>query len=275
MPTMTVADVFETCIARIDDAVLRQNLREIAGIITDAETTYRQLAMAGRTHEHSVETDVGTVSRRDLEKVYTNRMSRGKAPGRHYYDQLRLAAPHSICPMCGERPVQTLDHYLAKTKYPRFVVTPINLVPCCSDCNKAKTNETYDTGDSLPIHPYFDHVDGVTWLTATVVEVSPPAAVFTCAPPTDMDPQMRLRIVRHFDRLHLAQLYASKAAEELSQIITFLDRLRERADAEAVRLYLEDQVRSRRKLFRNTWQAALYEATAQSVWFCEGRYRLT
>jgi len=90
-----------------------------------------------------------------------------------------------------------------------------------------------------------------------------------------MDSLLRLRIVRHFDRLHLAQLYASKAAEELSQIVAFLDRLRERADDEAVRLYLEDQVRSRRALFKNTWQAALYEATAQSVWFCKGRYRLT
>ena len=43
------------------------------------------------------------------------------------------------CPICGIGQASTLDHYLAKTIYPTYAVTPYNLVPVCKDCNFAKS----------------------------------------------------------------------------------------------------------------------------------------
>lgn len=44
------------------------------------------------------------------------------------------------CPICGIGQASTLDHYLAKTIYPTYAVTPYNLVPVCKDCNFAKSD---------------------------------------------------------------------------------------------------------------------------------------
>lgn len=272
-PDITAATVFAACVGMVRDADLQQRLRAITDEITAAETGYRERAGGGRTHEHPEEEAVGAVTRQEMEKLYTDRMAKGKSAGRPYYDRIRLAARHGICPFCGERPVKTLDHYLAKSRYPRFVVTPINLVPSCSDCNKDKLDDTYPTSDALPIHPYFDDVDGFVWLKARVAEAQPPAVLFAADPPPEIDAVLRQRICNHFGKLGLAGLYSTKAAEELSQVTVYLDRLRQSAGAAAVRSHLREQALSRRALVRNTWQAALHDALADSDWFCEGGYR--
>lgn len=62
------------------------------------------------------------------------------------------------CPICGNkfydrRRVQ-LDHYLPKSLYPEFIITPVNLLPICSSCNFAKG----DKNDYI-YNPYFDEID--------------------------------------------------------------------------------------------------------------------
>ncbi len=45
--------------------------------------------------------------------------------GRIFYNKIMKIPPFSRCPFCGVRRVSTLDHYLAKTEYPTFAITPI------------------------------------------------------------------------------------------------------------------------------------------------------
>lgn len=54
---------------------------------------------------------------------------------RKYYDKLILLAHNEKCPYCGQQVVKTLDHYLPKTLYPTYAITPYNLVPSCEACN--------------------------------------------------------------------------------------------------------------------------------------------
>ena len=58
--------------------------------------------------------------------------------GRKYYDKIKAIPKYSKCPFCGVGIVSTLDHYLPKTKYPTYALTPVNLIACCADCNKNK-----------------------------------------------------------------------------------------------------------------------------------------
>ena len=62
-------------------------------------------------------------------------MVRKNGPGRATYDLLKLSAKGGFCPLCGQRNVSTLDHYLPKESYPDLSILPINLVRACSDCN--------------------------------------------------------------------------------------------------------------------------------------------
>src|SRR5262245_19880217 len=74
----------------------------------------------------------------EMVAVYDNRLVKKTAPGRRIYDKIFTSAPNDKCPLCGHRNVKTLDHYLPKALFPALTVTPINLIPACSDCNKAK-----------------------------------------------------------------------------------------------------------------------------------------
>ena len=73
-------------------------------------------------------------------RVYDGRMAAQGSPGRTIYDAIKLASPNGLCPLCGQRVVATLDHYLPKSRYAALAVNPANLIPACSDCNKAKSD---------------------------------------------------------------------------------------------------------------------------------------
>lgn len=57
----------------------------------------------------------------------------------------------SNCPVCGREYFKiNIDHVLPQSKYVQYSITPINLVPMCSDCNKIKGDVNYG------FHPFFE-----------------------------------------------------------------------------------------------------------------------
>ena len=128
------------------------------------------------------------------------------------------SAPQDRCPLCVQRMVTTLDHHLLKAYYPVFSVNPLNLVPACADCNKAKLSNYHENPEEVPLHPYYDNIDGDRWLVAAVVQTAPAAMRFYVQPPGVWDPVLAEWLRRHFDELCLATLYGSEAAEELVNI---------------------------------------------------------
>lgn len=82
-----------------------------------------------------------------------------------YYNM--LVSQYFACPVCGTRFVETVDHYLPKSIYYTFSVTPINLVPMCFRCNKAKNEvDPFMTSNHI-FHPYFDEIDDFKFLKMT------------------------------------------------------------------------------------------------------------
>lgn len=50
-----------------------------------------------------------------------------------------------MCPICQVTPVNSMDHYIPKDKYPLYIVHPRNLIPCCITCNRHKSENIFDT----------------------------------------------------------------------------------------------------------------------------------
>lgn len=74
------------------------------------------------------------------EKVYCNY--------NNYYDK---------CPFCMMSEPRTLDHYLCKSSFPEYTLFPLNLVPCCSECNNKKRTMFLDpNGKRQFMHVYYD-----------------------------------------------------------------------------------------------------------------------
>lgn len=276
-PDFNVQEVLESCAAGIRDRGLARRLIEVLPTLEVAERDYVALGSRAKLFEIATSKDVaGSVSSAEMSTLYKGTLSRQGSRARRFYDRLKTAAPNDICPLCGQRVVKTLDHYLPKATYPTFALTPLNLVPACSDCNKSKLDrQPVDAGDQT-LHPYFDNVDGVSWLVAEIRESSPPAAVFSVRLPANIhvDATTVARLKVHFETLGLGQLYAAQAGSEMVSIRFALAEAAAARGVEGVQALLEYQARTRTLAARNSWVAALYTALAESVWFCSEGYKL-
>lgn len=273
-PQFTVEEVMNACRGNVSNQAFHDRLGSIVGDLSGAEADYEQRGPVAQLYQIAGTVGVaGQVSTEEMIWVYNTKLSRKGQPGRPYYDAIKGSAPRGICPLCAQRVVSTLDHYLAKTTHPFFAVTPINLVPACSDCNKAKLAHNPAIPQDQTFHPYFEHGDDGLWLYARVIEGVPPAVSFYTQPPANWGDVKRLRIQKHFTTFGLGALYGSNAAQELSQISYVLKRIGDTVGSEGVRQHLSEQAASRREPALNSWQTALYTALASCVWFYTEGYR--
>jgi hypothetical protein len=132
-PTNDAKAVFLTCVSRVRDEQLKAEFESIADTVENDANEYDEMAQAVSWFliEESEDVD-GVVSQKNMEKVYTRRMAAKGTPGRTIYENLKASSPHDLCPLCGHRTVEQLDHYLPKAKFPSLVVLPINLVRYCT-----------------------------------------------------------------------------------------------------------------------------------------------
>jgi hypothetical protein len=167
------------------------------------------------------------------------------------------------CPLCAQRDVGTLDHYLPRTSFPEFAILPMNLVPCCFDCNHAKRAHASAALSEQMFHPYFDDWNTLDLIRATIEVAETVQAEFSVN--VDVLPQVIAdRAAVHFETLGLAALYSNHASVELVQrranfFLTF-----ENGGPEALRGELLRESQSRRTPFPNAWQPVLYRALANS-----------
>lgn len=268
-PVFGTREVLDSCAGSIRDAGLSARLRQVAPTMEAAEEKYRCLAPESRLFEIAATTSVdGIVTAADMSTLYKGTFSRSGSRNRHFYDRLKLAAPNGICPLCGQRAVKTLDHYLPKAQHPSFAVTPLNLVPACSDCNKLKLDRVAESMADQTLHPYYDDVSDAAWLAAEVMEANIPAVTFSACPSVQWDAMKRQRLLAHFRTFGLGELYAVQASVEMVNIRYALSEVAQSGGADGVKVFLLLQARSRTKADANSWNAALYRALSQSAWFC-------
>ncbi len=272
-PVDQVRPTLQLCVSRIEDVDLKTRAESIGDELEVGESIYRDHASKCSLFKIPGAKHVGKLTAEEMVSLYDQRLSKKDHPARKVYDALRAAAKFNTCPLCGHRQVATLDHYLPKTSHPHFAITPLNLVPSCSDCNKAKLAKTAAEEGTQSFHPYFDDFQDRVWLFARVIEDAPPAVIFFVGSPDGWSKTKVQRVNRHFSLLGLGELYGSNAAQELAQISVCLDELADHARADGVRTHLEVQSRSRADSNPNSWQAAMYAALTSSSWFWSGGHR--
>ena len=176
-PSIALVDLYYKCTATIRCDDTRDRLDGIKPHLDGAEVLYVQRAIASELYLFEEGRAVGDVSADELGKLYTQTFARDGGPTRDLYELLRKA-PGNICPLCNQRVVGTLDHYLPKARHPAFAVTPVNLVPACKDCNIDSQQKRPSTAQEQTLHPYFDDVRDEVWLVAEVVPGSPPTVSY-------------------------------------------------------------------------------------------------
>ena len=205
----------------------------------------------------------------DMIKLYNEKFSRLDQLGRKYYDKIILSAPYKRCPYCGHREVSTLDHYLAKTKFPVFSITPYNLIPCCSECNRQKTSTVIKQKEKQIIHPYYDDFSKETWIFARLIEGDPIVFEFYVQCPKEWDEIKKERAKNHFEEFKLNELYSPYAAEESIECLGRIKRLFKKGGQELAMDELQEDIRTIKEHAMNSWKVAMYQAIRDSSWFWE------
>lgn len=278
VPPATVDVAAETCASGISIAERARILREAIPVMQVAELDYRNRGGVGEFHliagSHSVTDELDQPL---MDTIYKNHFVPKTSPTRPIYDQiLHAQSSNGRCPSCGQRDVTAVDHYLPKSKYPKLALTPINLVPICDVCNKKKLAKSPATAEEQFIHPYFDDLGQERWLHADIQPTSPPTVTYYIKPPTSWRAIQALteRVEKQFALLELGDLYAAQVASELPEIAGALIEIGDAAGDEDVRAHLQLLFRSFRASDPNSWKTALYEAMANSDWFCSEGYRM-
>lgn len=273
-PTIGALETFDACIEPVRKGDLKDRLNAIRLEIDAGQATFEQAATTSSLFRIEASNHVGSVTAKEMEKLYDRHMARNGSRGRATYDKIMIGAAHDICPFCGHRTVSTLDHTLPKAEHPLFAVTPINLVPCCKDCNHAKGTHVANIGYEQFFNPYYDDVTNVRWLFAEIVQEAPPGARFFVAPADVLDDDhIRRRVNHHFRELKLARLYASQAGRQLQNMRGALREIFEGNGANAVKSDLLRRARGCAAVSLNSWEGALYEAAAENEWYCEGGFQ--
>jgi len=276
-PAISARDTFDICIEGFRDAEKKARLQGIRVQIEQAEAQFDALAAANQLHQvaglNAVAGAAGAVAGKELEQLYDSHMARQKSRGRDTYDKIMMTAVHGQCPFCGHLPVSTLDHSLPKARHPALAVTPINLIPCCKDCNHNKGTAGPVSAETEFLHAYYDDLTGDRWLYAGIVQGSPPGATFHIDAPVAWNATTSARAQRHFSRLKLAKLYASQAGRALQNIRKGLTAIYDAAGQAAVSEDLLGRSESCADASLNSWESALYEAASQSDWYCNGGFR--
>jgi 5-methylcytosine-specific restriction endonuclease McrA len=274
--------VYQTCINSIADESLRSRLNHVSANIADAANEYKQKAQAEQLYtippNNSRNDDIvlGAVTKKELKDVYNLQMVRRSKPARKIYDLLLSQAPFGLCPFCGFGHATTLDHYLPKTKYPQLSVLPLNLVPCCKDCNTGKRTTIAVTAQEQSLHPYFDHQKFINeqWLFAEVKQTAPATVYFFVEAPDSWDEISRARVHSHFNDFNLASRYSIEASNQLACLRHSLADYLDVGDLERVRQHLMAEARAYARQHKNSWDTAMFQALAASDWYCNGGFDL-
>lgn len=125
------------------------------------------------------------------------------------------------CQYCGINSINTLDHILPKDLFPEFVVHPKNLFPACSDCNSKKSKKWLNNGLPEFLNLYTDILPNKQFLFVDIVLSDNTFKVkFNLQNKNSIDPNLFLRISKHFENLNLLERYQRQASGIISNFET-------------------------------------------------------
>lgn len=269
-PRLKIENVLEDCVASYHQGTrdgIKDRLHTSMSAICDESQVYdeeaeRQNWSVFRPHDMVN----GILSKDDMCDVYDSKFVKAEKIKNKYYDHLMSLAKSGKCPICGIGQVSTLDHYLAKTIYPTYAVTPCNLVPVCKDCNFAKHDSALDP-TCAPLHAYYDEVDSDVWLKASLIKSAGGivAEFSVCDSLQEHAPDLFRRLKKHMELYELNKAYAIQATTEIAENILFWSEKFKEWGKESFQEYLTDVLTSKEAYQRNTWNTALLRALIENL----------
>ncbi|MED3727086.1 hypothetical protein [Priestia filamentosa] len=262
---------------------IRTRLLSIKSVLEQAQDDYEKLGREQALHKiedkqnieipDDVELDENItrkVTIKDMEKAYSTFLVDKPGSlkiGRKVYESIMSNTYYNLCPYCSHRDVKTVDHYLPKVGFALYTIIPLNLLPCCSDCNKSKLDNYVLQKDKMLIHPYFDDISNQEWLECRIVNNTWPITFHYNVGNSISDLTFKSRIEYQFELLDLSKLYADNAAREFNyRVKSLIKEYKSNPSNEALD-FINSNIDTYKSENPNSWQTKMFEALKTSEWF--------
>lgn len=273
-PSFTQKEIIDSCVSNMTDTDLVILILSKLPKFDEAYDLYNSYSLENDLHLIAEDYSIEGIEQKVLNNLYTDKLSKDGQPARKYYNKIMDLSLDSMCTACGYRPADTLDHVLAKTKFPAFSINPLNLIPMCIACNKKKSSKKSEGKDFNAIHPYYDDIEEFIWLKAKLEEKVPFEMNFVVNELANEDTELMKRISNHFEKFALNKLYKIYAATEISAIIYDLHEIFVVGNSAALKDELNRSKRKYQRIYKNTWQFAFYEELSNNEWFLNEMLKL-
>lgn len=157
-----IFQIYDTAVNRKQDAALRLRLTGIAPQIRVCYNNYRHHFTAN-TLPSVVADEVGSANKADLMSLYLYKSFVIRSVKRGIREA-QLNVISDTCQNCTINSVNSMDHVLPISAFPEFGVHPLNLFPCCSECNSKKNDHIVGGGPGRFLNLYLDQLPNEQYL---------------------------------------------------------------------------------------------------------------
>lgn len=266
-PDVSLLSILDVCASSLRDAKLAARCLATAPQMLGHQSELEDRLMHCSLPKLSTEYGTEQISAEDAKKLYRDKLVCKSSPGRCFYDEIIMGDSElTCCPYCGYSDVSSLDHFAPKSKYPYLAIAPINLIPCCSTCNKKKESLYPKSESETLFNPYFESID-FEWLRVDLFKNHNLVAEYHVAATKLVDRIKKRRLEQHFRVFDLKNRYRSCAINEIANGKIRWYRLLEEKGAAELRNELKGYYESRKSADAGSWGTALYRALYQSEEF--------
>ena len=259
-PTFDIIEIVNNCAESIRDSDKKERIQNASSTISNESKKYDSLASAQKIFQIEKHTIVNNnISSDEMISLYNDKFVKTTNIRKKYYDKIMLLSK-GICPICDLGQVSNLDHYLPKSKYPIYAVTPYNLVPICRDCNSIKGDKSITKIEETVFHPYYDNIDDVIWLEAKL-EISNGGLLATyCVSDKLSDIVFYRRCKNHLETYNLEKRYCIEAAREIADNFELWKNCFLNYGLNEFQFRVNEKIKSLETICKNSWKIALYRA---------------
>lgn len=266
-PQYSLEDIIKDCYTSYIDESKKKKFNKCVGFIVGKSNTYDDLAIKNKLCNivpHNIVN--GILTKQDMCNLYSYKFVAHQDVRPKYYDKIMVLSSGK-CPICGVGQVSNLDHYLPKSLYPTYAVTPFNLIPICFDCNKNKKNTKIQDFRNTPFHPYYESIDDIYWLEAKleIREGSIVTQYYINDNIKTANVDLYYRLDNHFKLYKLNKKFSLWAGSEITdKREMWIDDYHHHGE-ERVLQSLKRELSYLEKKQQNTWKTALYRALINDI----------
>lgn len=244
------------------DVALKTSLRTIHPKMETLYRVYNDAFSHRQLHTLISDNSLTDVQRTHLASLYNYHA----APFKHLMNELttnEYDQQDKTCPFCTINSASTFDHILPKSVFDEYAVHPLNLIPCCAECNGHKSDEWAKTDALKFLNLYQDELPNEQYLYVDLTVVNGMIkARFFVQNRGNIDLGLYERIEDTYTIMQLCRRFQERCADELYELaLSIQSALVAGSSVERIKTsILRDADRLRQRKGYNYWKAVLKEA---------------